>query len=200
MRHQRSVRGDHRPLMRFVPPMRRVERRTISAKPRSASVMHGVRGNQPASQRPRRGNGRQWPIVRKSRVRRTREVGARLPIASERIAKIVLGSGRHLPIASGMTETRDRRNGNRSASKNANDARHATLKSARVVRRNGRPRHSDSAPSGGTTKMYRQIPPELHPVRGNPVRTRSRRRHRILRQVGCRDDGAAVAIRVRKYQ
>jgi hypothetical protein len=48
--------------------------------------------------------------------------------------------------------------------------------------------------------MYRQIPPELHPVRRNPVRTRSRRLHRVLRQVGCRDDGAAVAIRVRKYQ
>ena len=172
----------------------------INAKLRSGSVMHRARGNQPANQRPRRGHGRRWRIVKNSRVRRTREAGARLPIASKPIAKIVLGSGKPFPTASGTTEKRDQRNGSRSANKNANAAKRATLKSARVVRSNGRRRHRNSAPSGGTTKMYRQIPPELHPVRRNPVWTRSRRLHRVLRQVGCRDDGAAVAIRVRKYQ
>ena len=198
--HQRRARGDHQRQMQFVPLMPRAERRMINAKLRSGSVMHRARGNQPANQRPRRGHGRRWRIVKNSRVRRTREAGARLPIASKPIAKIVLGSGKPFPTASGTTEKRDQRNGSRSANKNANAAKRATLKSARVVRSNGRPRHRNSAPSGGTTKMYRQIPPELHPVRGNPVRTRSRRRHRVLRQVGCRDDGAAVAIRVRKYQ
>jgi hypothetical protein len=143
---QRRAHGGHQLQMQFVPLMRRAERRTINAKLRSASVMPRVRGNQPASQRPRRGNGRHRPIVRNSRARRTRAVGARLPIASERIAKIVLGSGKHFPTANGTTENHDRKNGSRSASKNANDAKRATLKSARVGRSNGRPRHNGSVP------------------------------------------------------
>jgi hypothetical protein len=79
-------------------------------------------------------------------VRQIREVGARWLIASKPIAKIDLGSGKPFPTASGTTEKHDQRNGSRSASKNANDAKRATLKSARVVRSNGRPRHNDSAP------------------------------------------------------
>jgi hypothetical protein len=56
--HQRRAHGGRQLQMQFVLPMRHVERRTNNAKPRSASVMHRVRGNQPASQHRRLGSGR----------------------------------------------------------------------------------------------------------------------------------------------
>ena len=174
--------------------------RMKNVKQHSAPVMRNAHGSQPMNPPPRKASGRHWLTKRRRHAKPSHAGGAHLLIAKVQTARRVLGNGRHWPIGNGTIDNHDPKNGSRWVKRTVSAEKPEMQRSGRDARSSRHPCHRNSAQRGGATGMYRQKPMELHPSLRTPVRTRSRRPHRVLRQVGCRVDGGVVAIRVRKYQ